>query len=196
MSKLNKMDNVLKARLSSETKRANQRLRELEKQGLTNASAYRYIQNKFKDGSQLFALDSKGRVKFRTDVSHIPQQQLANFQNVIQHFLDKKTSTVRGIKKTQQNAYETFIKNHPELNISLNEYQLLWESKVFRTQAGVWSSEVAIDVISSIYEHKGNMTETLQFLDEHRNAYVSFFEEESSYNDNPFEDNPLKQQGV
>lgn len=87
--------------------RANTRLRSLEDKGMTNKSnAYRYIRDN--RTSVIFGTDSKGRIKFRTDIASLTSDEFASVKREVNKFLEAKTSTPTGIIKSEIKRYETF----------------------------------------------------------------------------------------
>ena len=108
------------AKINSMVKRANQRFRQLEKSNLTYSSAYKYMLNQLKAGRQYLTTDSKGRIKFRTDVSRLKKQNVTSFNALVKNvetFLNANTSTVKGVKNQYAKAFESFKKSH---NVSAN----------------------------------------------------------------------------
>ena len=55
-------------KVASEAKRANTRLRAIEKENLTKTSAYENVRRMVFDDSKYIAYKKKGEIKFRTDV--------------------------------------------------------------------------------------------------------------------------------
>ena len=91
-------------------KRANQRLRELEKRGLTEAShAYRYVERLTFDADSATAHDKKGHVKWNTNTRGKTYQQLQHEKAELERFLNEaKTSTVKGTKAQFEKGYKTY----------------------------------------------------------------------------------------
>ena len=94
------------ADVATMAKRANQRLRELEKHGLTEAShAYRYVERLEFDADSATARDKKGRVKWNTNTRGKTYQQLQHEKAELERFLNEaKTSTVKGTKAQFEKA--------------------------------------------------------------------------------------------
>jgi len=144
MSKLYKnMDSESKRELQLDVKKVNQRLREIEKKGLQNSSNWyqSIVKMKF-DGSKAFSLDSKGRVKLRTDFSSIDNAKVINkIQNVIDYTLNKgvyadrkaysNTSTITGIQNKYKKAHESYKKSQNK-NVSFSTYIDVWKNEKFR----------------------------------------------------------------
>lgn len=95
--------------IASEAKRANQRLRELEKQGLTQSPDYQQVRGLFYsmdivEGTDIFGKTSKGQIKFRTDIRRLAKEspeKLALLETRLAEFMGGKESTVTGVKKMQ-----------------------------------------------------------------------------------------------
>lgn len=94
-------------------KRANQRLREIENQGLRTASgAYQYIKKKEFDKASWLAKVSKGphegEVKFNTNFRSMSDEQIIESINHIETFLNAQTSTTKGVKQRITNLTDKF----------------------------------------------------------------------------------------
>ena len=97
-------------KVASDAKRANTRLRAIEKANLTNTSAYENVRRMGFDDSKHIAYTKKGEIKFRTDVSKMSESELKEHQRVIEDFLQSKSSKVGEIKKRRQQAYDKWKK--------------------------------------------------------------------------------------
>lgn len=95
-------------------KTANQRLRELEKIGLTKASqGYKEIQRQSYDGMRYLGKTSKGEVKFDLSLGTAKKSkktvnELREELTAINNFLNARTSTVSGIKNISGEAYKKY----------------------------------------------------------------------------------------
>lgn len=123
-------------------KRANQRLRQLEKDGLANQSkAYQYIMNKatknLASGTKVkqFAYTRSDEIKFRTDLATLKKTNKNVYKAVVKlasGFLDAKSSTKIGIEDATKQSYEGF-KNKTGFSGSFNEFSDLWDNTNFVT---------------------------------------------------------------
>lgn len=121
-------------------KKANQRLRELEKQGLANSSeAYQYIMNKAnknlagKSKVKMFSTTAKGQIKFRTDLATLKKANKNTYKALIktvEGFIEAKTSTPTGISEKNKQTYESF-KNTTGYTGSISEFDDLWKNTEF-----------------------------------------------------------------
>lgn len=130
------------ATLKTEIKRANQRLRQLEKSGKTSSQAYKSIANKFGMSKSYLTTTKKGEMKFRTDVSKMTKSELKNLSKQTKSFLEMKTSTVKGLKKSQTKGFETVKKKViGEMNLTEKEYRDLWADNAIQSQKNVLGSD-------------------------------------------------------
>lgn len=91
--------------------RANQRLRELEKQGLTNSSnAYRWLERNAAK-YDVVRHTKRGDIRFSLKTEGLDKQKLASHLARIETFLEAKTSGKAGINKAYKKAYQSFINN-------------------------------------------------------------------------------------
>lgn len=124
-------------------KRANERLRQLEKNNLTSDSkAYvvvkRYATSKPNGKGAIYTTSAeKGKpvkIRFKTKLSEAATQAERTYMiNTVRNFLNAETSTMRGVKKIQKKSYEAFKNNmaliNPELaNISQKQYTSFWRT--------------------------------------------------------------------
>ena len=138
------------AKINSMVKRANQRFRQLEKSNLTYSSAYKYMLNQLKAGRQYLTTDSKGRIKFRTDVSRLKKQNVTSFNALVKNvetFLNANTSTVKGVKNQYAKAFESFKKSHNvNQNYTYEEFSELFQSSAIQQAMNVYGSDVVIEI--------------------------------------------------
>ena len=138
------------AKINSMVKRANQRFRQLEKSNMTYSSAYKYMINQLKAGRQYLTTDSKGRIKFRTDVSRLKKENVTSFNALVKNvetFLNANTSTVKGVKKQYEKAFKSFKKSH-NLNqdYTYEEFSELFQSSAIQQAMNIYGSDVVIDI--------------------------------------------------
>ena len=107
MSKIKK-PSIPDLEFSKQVKKANQRLREIEKRGLTkDSSAYKNALGlkQYSDINNMgyFGTTKKGQFKFATDLKRIQKDPEAYkaYKELVRSFLRSHTSTVSGIKKIQ-----------------------------------------------------------------------------------------------
>ncbi len=114
---------------------ANRRLRALEKADLTAASnAYRYVERRHFDKDSALAETRSGEMKFDTALKKKTHAQLQHEKRELERFLyEAKTSTVKGTNARYDAAYDTYIKNHPTVNLTKKEFQSIMRTAGFRT---------------------------------------------------------------
>lgn len=119
----------LTKRIEKSYKKANDRLRALEKAGLTKASnAYRYIQRENYDNAEY--LTERGRFKKPTKKMS-RNERLSEYVNLNRFLNESKTSTVKGTKDRYKKAYKTYakkVKSAGGTPLSFEEYGDFWRS--------------------------------------------------------------------
>ena len=154
-------------KVANEAKRANTRLRAIEKANLTKTSAYENVRRLEFDGSKNIAYTKKGEIKFRTDVSKMSEAELKEHQRIIEDFLQSKSSKVGDIKKRRQQAYDKWKKEKERqgqtIDIDIDDFSEFWElSNIKKLKDNLGSDEV--ELLVSQYGEK-NVMETLKELE-------------------------------
>lgn len=132
-------------KVANEAKRANTRLRAIEKANLTRTSAYENVRRMGFDDSKNIAYTKKGEIKFRTDVSKMSESELKEHQRVIEDFLQSKSSNVGVIKKRRQQAYDKWKKEKERqgqtIDMDVNEFSEFWELSIIKKLKDAYGSE-------------------------------------------------------
>ena len=132
-------------KVANEAKRANTRLRAIEKANLTNTSAYENVRRMGFDDSKHIAYTKKGEIKFRTDVSKMSESELKEHQRVIEDFLQSKSSKAGEIKKRRQQAYNKWKKEKERqgqnIDMDVNEFSEFWELSIVKKLKNAYGSE-------------------------------------------------------
>lgn len=120
----------LAKKIEKSYKKANDRLKSIEKAGLTKASnAYRYIQREKYDDAEY--LTKKGRFKKPTKKMS-RNDLLSEYVNLNRFLNESKTSTVSGTKSRYKDAYKTYSKKIKQAGgkpMSFEEYGDFWRSE-------------------------------------------------------------------
>lgn len=154
-------------KVANEAKKANTRLRAIEKANLTNTSAYENVRRMGFDDSKNISYTKKGEIKFRTDVSKMSESELKEHQRIIEDFLQSKSSKVGEIKKRRQQAYDKWKKEKERqgqnIDMDVNEFSEFWElSNIKKLKDSLGSDEVEL----LVYEYgEKNVMETLEELE-------------------------------
>ena len=133
-------------------KRANQRLREFEKRGLTEAShAYRYVERLTFDADSATAHDKKGRVKWNTNTRGKSYQQLQHEKAELERFLNQaKTSTVKGTLAQFEKGYKTYAEKATEAGrqaVDRSTYGDIWRMRNIKRAKEIYGSSEAIRIV-------------------------------------------------
>ena len=168
------------AKVASEAKRANTRLRALEKANLTKTSAYENVRRMGFDDSKHIAYTKKGEIKFRTDVSKMSETELKEHQRVIKDFLQSKSSKAGEIKKRRQKAYDKWKKEKERqgqnIDMDVNEFSEFWELSIIKKLKDAYGSEEVEYMVLTYGE--STVIETIQEMEkEGLNPYNMSIEE-------------------
>ena len=154
-------------KVANEAKRANTRLRALEKAKLTKTSAYENVIRMGFDGLKNIAFTKKGEIKFRTDVSKMSEEELKEHQRVIEDFLQSKSSKAGEIKKRRQKAYDKWKKEKERqgqnIDMDVNEFSEFWELSIIKKLKNAYGS-VEVEYMVSTYGYS-NVIETIQEME-------------------------------
>ena len=154
-------------KVANEAKRANTRLRVIEKANLTKTSAYENIRRMGFDGSNSIAYTKKGEIKFRTDVSKMSESELKEHQRVIEDFLQSKSSKVGEIKKRRQKAYDKWKKEKERqgqnIDMDVNEFSEFWELSIIKKLKNAYGSEEVEAMVLTYGE--STVIETIQEME-------------------------------
>lgn len=139
------MQNLLK----DYTRRANRRLRDLERAGISSSSnAYRYVErlayDREKDSTT--TLSETGKIKFRTDIKNMSEKELKKQLAILETFLTSKTSTIGGINRKYKKAYETF-KNNVFSNISFEDYISMYDYEALVEYQKMYGSQAMNELV-------------------------------------------------
>ena len=119
----------LTKKIEKSYKKANDRLKSIEKAGLTKASnAYRYIERESYDNAEY--LTTKGRFK-KPNKKMSRNELLSEYVNLNRFLNESKTSTVKGTKDRYKKAYNTYAKKIKQAGgkpMSFEEYGDFWRS--------------------------------------------------------------------
>lgn len=138
----------LKEYLRTVGKAANQRLREMEKQGLQNSSAaYRYIKKQAASEDRAYGKTGAGQIKFDLTSKGRSFSDLRHTVAEIEDFMKARSSTTGGVHAIYSQMEKTFEKNHGEL--TKDDYRSFTQAlsnTVFRNFEKIFGSEIAIEI--------------------------------------------------
>lgn len=154
ITKLNKQE--LEKVVSTWAKRANTRLRELEKQGMSTLSnVYVYLRGMEAVGVGYMDKTKQGDIKFKTKVKKQTINQLRQEASKLKTFLfDAKTSTPIGTQQRFEKQYKSYVdtvKRRDGKPMSFKEFSHNFSMNGFRKAVEMWGSEQAFEVYSGTY---------------------------------------------
>lgn len=150
----------LQKALEAEAKRANTRLRAIEKSGLSKQSkAYAAIRNYGHDNRQFIKTDKTGNLRFNRSLKGRTREDLQEELNQLHEFLySAKTSTVKGVKQTKKRIKEATAKQNATgtksqavqdffNNMSEEDFEYFWEMKNIKQLYDMLGSDETVRVI-------------------------------------------------
>lgn len=124
------------------SKRANQRMRQLEKDSLATSSlAYQYVKTKEVDHSSSLAKTKHGETKFKTSFKGRTIQDLRRQAKDVLGFLSTKTSTSRGTKKKYQKSLDSYNETLKKSWIEDGNSPDTFVPASMEVWANIWASE-------------------------------------------------------
>lgn len=157
----------LQKALEVEAKRANTRLRAIEKAGLSKQSkAYGAIRNYGQDNRQFIKTDKTGNLRFNRSLKGRTREDLQEELNQLHEFLySAKTSTIKGIKQTKkrikeatanQNATGTKSQAVQDFfnNMTEEEFEHFWEMKNIKQLYDMMGSDETVRIIELAKNNK------------------------------------------
>lgn len=176
-------------------KTINTRLTELERKGYAESSvAFRYITEKDPHRGEFVTKSKSGYTKISLKTKGLTRNQLLAKATTIQGFLNAKTSTISGTKKSYNKALDTF-NERKNTSLSQAEYKDLVTHDKWKDVSKKFGSDQILSIVRKYSVDKA--MEILDNLDDFRTVrQMNKFAEtitkkekfESDYvNENPFE---------
>ena len=150
----------LQKTMETEAKRANTRLRAIEKANLQKQSkAYEAIRNYGQDNRHFIKTDKTGNLRFNRSIKGRTREELQEELNQLHEFLYKsKTSTVKGIKQTKKRIKEATAKQNATgtksqavqdffNNMTEEEFEHFWEMKNIKQLYDMLGSDETVRII-------------------------------------------------
>ena len=168
----------LKKKIEKNYKKANDRLKALEKAGLTKASnAYRYIEREKYDNAEY--LTKRGRFK-KPDKKMSRNELLSEYVNLNRFLNESKTSTVKGTKDRYKKAYKTYAKKSKQAGntpMSFEEYGDFWRSAKINKIADSFNMS---DLINYMSERELSLNDIENIIDFLPDEDITFFDLENA----------------
>lgn len=149
--------------LSQDVKRANQRLRQLEMDSLTDSPAYRAIQRLWYKGDDAISTTKHGEMKFSTNIRSMTPQQREHLRAEVGKFLRAQTSTKKGINALYKKAMEAYRqKGYGEENkksiipdnvdnAELAEFLNIWSTAAAKEFKKLYGSDYTKQIIDTAF---------------------------------------------
>ena len=148
----------LNKRVRQLVKRANQRLTEIEKRGISGQSrAYEYVSSELPNRyflTQVVNKKSTGRagLKFRTNIGSLKTSEVEQIKTAVESFLSAKTSTIVGIQDVQKKAKNAFIEQFGEetyKQFEKQDFENFMSGEMWKKAYNKWGSDEINTAMSS-----------------------------------------------
>lgn len=163
--------------LTQDVKRANQRLRQLEKDGLENSPAYKAAERLALSGAGYMSRTGKGEIKFSTDIRHLSTTQRMALREQVGRFLAAKTSTKSGIKEVKENVkkYSERARDDGVIldDIDLTEALNIWDTAIVRQYVRMYGSHETNYIVNKSLMKFSNTAEIETFLEDEYGQPIS-----------------------
>lgn len=185
----------LAAYIANYGKTINTRLTELEKKGYAESSvAFRYITEKDPHRGDYVTKSKSGYTKISLKTKGLTRNQLLSKATTIQGFLNAKTSTISGIKKTYTQALDTFNKKKGT-NFGKNEYFQLVTHDKWKDASKKFGSDQILAIVRKYSFEKA--IEILDNLDEFRtvrqmNKFAETIPQKGKFESDYVDENPFE----
>ncbi len=170
--------------LQSMVKRANQRLRELEKQNLTNSPAYKAAERlrltspEIMGGTSSRYTGDDNAVKFSTNIRKLTPNQRNKLRHEVERFLNSETSTVKGTKAVHKRMADAYAE-YSDVDFSgidLNEALNIWNTAIVQQYKRFYGSSETEFIVSQLII-KMDQKSAVKFLEDNYGKPVSQIQE-------------------
>ena len=140
----------------------NQQLTYLERENFTGKIAYKYIQEKV---PMKFKTEN-GRLKPFSKLKSFSTEEIKEYAKIIQRYKSYESSTLAKNLQSESKSYTTFSRNHPDLNITREEWRELFENSDFQSLKKDFGSVDTLEILKSVpHEKIGTLVEMLNSED-------------------------------
>lgn len=149
-------------------KRANQRLRQMEKSGVAKiSSAYRELSARAYDRRGSMTMTKSGNIAFRRDFSKMSTAELADLAENLEAFFGLKTTTVRATREAYEASYKTYMERATGKKAKLEgkAYTPLTRSQYNALWTASSSKAFGYEKVLNVAKRTGNL-DNIQYLNE------------------------------
>lgn len=153
--------------LTQMVKRANERLRALERKGLTNAPAYRAIERLALQATKIMATTGAGQIKFSTNIRSLSINERSALRSEVTRFLQADTSTVKGVKKVMEKIIPAYSERFGDFDFSgvdMQEALNIWSTSIVKQFESMYGSELTAEAVNTAITNFSSLEESAAFL--------------------------------
>ena len=156
--------------LTQMVKRANERLRALERKGLTNAPAYKAIERLALQATKIMATTGAGQIKFSTNIRSLSINERSALRSEVTRFLQADTSTVKGVKKVMEKIIPAYSERFGDFDFSgvdMQEALNIWSTSIVKQFESMYGSELTAEAVNTAITNFSSLEESAAFLEDH-----------------------------
>lgn len=154
-------------KLTQDVKRANQRLRELEKQGLINSPAYKAAERLAVIGDKAMSTTAKGEIKFNTNIRKLTYNERRHLQAEVERFLSAESSKSKGaraIVERARKAYNEKAQKEFGRDIGADEWLNIWEAGIVKQYKLLYGSDETFTLVIELKASPLDMEGAITFM--------------------------------
>lgn len=166
-------------KLTQDVKRANQRLRELEKQGMENSPAYKAVERLATAGDKAITMgthtDKEGKqskvIKFDTNIRKLNYNQRRHLEAQVRRFLESESSTTKGAKAIVDRAKKAYREKSEKLGLNENKekpfdyWMNIWNTAIVKEYKAMYGSDETHSIIIELYNSSLDYGAAIAFLE-------------------------------
>lgn len=155
--------------LASMVKRANERLRALERKGLQNSPAYKAVERLAFRTGKLMGKTKSDELKFTTNIRKLSFNERSQLRHEVKTFLNADTSTIKGVKKVVEKVIPAYKERFSDVDfgsIDLEEALNIWNSSIVHQFSEMYGSELTSDAVNDVITNFSSQEEMEKFLED------------------------------
>ena len=158
-------------KLTQDVKRANQRLRELEKQGMENSPAYKAAERLAERSDPAMSLTGKGQIKFNTNIRKLTYNQRRHLEATVKRFLEAESSTTKGAKAIVERAKKAYKEKSQDMGMDRKrekefDYWLnIWSTAIVHQYKLMYGSDETHALVIELYNSELDYGAAVSFLE-------------------------------
>ena len=170
-------------KLTQDVKRANQRLRELERQNMQNSPAYKAAERMAERGDKAMTIgthtENKGKanetkttvIKFNTNIRKLTYNQRRHLEATVKRFLEAESSTTKGAKAIVERAKQAYKEKSQDMGMDrkrekeFDYWMNIWSTAIVHQYKIMYGSDETHALIIELYNSELDYGAAVSFLE-------------------------------